>query len=155
MNTLQRVARLIIEVAFDTSIATIALFNDMARYRGRVDDLRRLERGTLGKAISEILDARGLTLVPGYESHDLKHALLGYGMTPEDEVRMQAFMIGNRNYSLRSFLIFGFGAVLLPELWPTLRTDFDNGRRARPISTWTIESYSERDMAELRAGLSR
>ena len=153
MNALQRLARLIIEVAFDTSVGTIALFNDMDRYRDKVDDLRELKRGTLGKAIADSLDARGLTLVPGYESHDLKHTLLGFGMTPEDEVRMQAFMIGNRNYSVPSFLIFGFGAVLLPDLWPTLRTDFENGRRARRISRWTIERYAERDLEELRAGL--
>ena len=150
MNGFQTSSRWIIESAFELSVAIIASFNDMSRFHRKVDALRECPSGSLGREIAEILDARGLTLVPGYESHDLKHALLGFDMTPEGEVRMQAFMIGNGNYSLPSFAIFFFGALLLPELWPTFRTDFREGRQARPISGWTIDRYALERLASLR-----
>jgi len=151
MNVFQKLARRIIESAFELSVAAIGFFNDMSRFRRKVDTLRRCAAGSLGKEIADILDREGLTLVPGYESHDLKHSLLGFDMTAEGEVRMQAFMIGNGNYSVPSFAIFMFGAVLLPDLWPTFWADFQNGRHAGPISTWTIDRYASMSLTSLRA----
>ena len=151
MHIFQKLARRIIESAFELSVATIGFFNDMSRFRRKVDTLRRCAAGSVGKEIADILDRRGLTLVPGYESHDLKHALLGFDMTAEGEVRMQAFMIGNGNYSVPSFAILIFGAVLLPDLWPTFQADFQEGRNACPISAWTIDRYASESLTSPRA----
>lgn len=154
VNVFQRVARRIIEMSFDGSVGAISLFHDMSRYHQKVDALRRCPRGSLGSEIANALDRRKLTLVPRYESHDLKHALLDFDMTAEGEIRMQAFMIGNGNYSVPSLAIFLFGAALLPDLWPTLRTDFAKGRKTRPVSTWTIERYASQSLADLRDALA-
>ncbi|WP_146185908.1 hypothetical protein [Flavobacterium album] len=114
------------------------------------NELRKLPEGTLGREIANCLDSRNLRLVPGFESHDLKHVVLRYKMTPEDEIRMQAFMLGNGNYSLPCFIILLFGMVLLPGLWPILYRDFRLGRNTTPISDWTIEKYAQRDLGELK-----
>ena len=151
MNVVQKLARWTIESAFELSVATIGCFNDMSRFRRKVDTLRECAAGSLGKEVADILDRRGLTLVPGYESHDLKHALLGFDMNAEGEVRMQAFMIGNGNHSVPSFAIFIFGAALLPDLWQTFLADFREGKRVRPIAAWTIERYASDRLASLRA----
>ncbi len=71
-------------------------------------------------------------------------------MTPVDEIRMQAFMLGNRNYSIPSFAIFIFGALFLPDLWATFYKDFNSGQNAKPISKWTIEDYAHCQIATLR-----
>jgi hypothetical protein len=155
MNILQKIARRLIKVSFDTSVSTIEYFSKMDRYHHQVDELRKLENGTLGKEIANCLDSHNLTLVPKYESHDLKHVLLDYKMTAEDEIRMQAFMIGNGNYSIPSFTIFFFGALLLPGLWPTIHSDFKKGRQTIPISKWTIENYASRPISELRTELAQ
>lgn len=155
MNILQKIARNIIKVSFDTSVSTIEYFSKMDRYHQQVDELRKLENGTLGKEIANCLDDHRLTLVPKYESHDLKHVLLDYKMTAEDEIRMQAFMIGNGNYSIPSFTIFFFGALLLPDLWPTFYSDFKKGIQTIPISKWTIENYASRPISELRTELAQ
>jgi hypothetical protein len=63
-------------------------------------------------------------------------------MTPVDEIRMQAFMLGNGNYSIPSFAIFIFGVIFLPDMWATFYEDFKNGRKSKPISSWTIEEYA-------------
>jgi hypothetical protein len=96
------------------------------------------------------LEKNNLRLVPNYESHDLKHVLLDFKMTPVDEIRMQAFMLGNGNYSIPSFAIFIFGAVLLPDLWATFCTEYKNGRNSKPIKTWTIEEYAHCQTSTLR-----
>ena len=153
MNILQKTSRTVIKKSFDLSVYTIERFSQMDNYHQKVSDLRKLENGTLGKEIANCLDEHKLTLVPKYESHDLKHVLLDYKMTAEDEIRMQAFMIGNGNYSIPSFTIFIFGFILLPELWRTFISDFKNGQNTIPISKWTIENYSERNLTELRAEL--
>ena len=155
MNILQKIARTIIKVSFDTSVSTIENFSEMDRYRQQVDELGKLEKGTLGKEIANCLDDHKLTLVPKYESHDLKHVLLDYKMTAEDEIRMQAFMIGNGNYSIPSFTIFFFGALLLPDLWLTFYSDFKKGRQTIPISKWTINDFANRSIEELRTELAQ
>lgn len=155
MNILQNISRRIIKISFDASVSTIEYFSKMDRYLEQVDELRKLDRGTLGKEIANCLDNHKLTLVPKYESHDLKHVLLDYKMTAEDEIRMQAFMIGNGNYSIPSFAIFIFGAILLPDLWSTFRLDFKKGRQTIPISNWTINDFANRSITELRTELAR
>jgi hypothetical protein len=38
-----------------------------------------------------------IDLVTGYVSYAIKHVHLDYTMTPLDEIRIQAFILGNRN----------------------------------------------------------
>lgn len=153
MNLIQKIARKIIKQSFDFSVRTIEFCSKMESYNEKVSELRKLENGTLGKEIADCLDEHHLTLVPKYESHDLKHVLLDYKMTAEDEIRMQAFMVGNGNYSLPSFSILFFGAILLPDLWSIFYSDFTKGRKSIAISEWTIEKYAHRNLIELRAEL--
>jgi hypothetical protein len=155
MNILQKIASKIIKQSFDLSVSTIEFFSKMEPYKLKVSELRNLENGTLGKEIAECLDNHNLTLVPKYESHDLKHVLLNYQMTAEDEIRMQAFMVGNGNYSIPSFAILIFGAILLPELWRTFYSDFKKGKNSIGISEWTIANYATRNLTELRVELKK
>lgn len=155
MNTLQKIARRIIKMSFDFSVSTIEYFNDMELYNQKVFKLRDLEDGMLGKEIADCLDNHKLTLVPNYESHDLKHVLLDYKMTPEDEIRMQAFILGNGNYTIPCFAILVFGAILLPDLWSIFYQDYKKGRKSIPISSWKIEDYAKSNIHELRLKLNK
>lgn len=150
MNIFQLIARSIIRKSFHLSVWTIDQFHDIKIYKDKERRLSELPEGTLGKDIANCLNKNGLHLVPGYESHDLKHVLLGFRMTPVDEIRLQAFMIGNGNYSIPSLAIFIFGALFLPELWRKFYQDMQNGRRSKPISTWTIEEYAHCRTSMLR-----
>ncbi|MEN5231570.1 hypothetical protein [Sphingobacterium faecium] len=109
-----------------------------------------MPEGTLGQDIAKCLEENKLRLVPNYESHDLKHVLLDFKMTPVDEVRMQAFMLGNGNYSVPSIMIFIFGFMLLPDLWKTFYFDFKKGSKSKPIKTWNIEDYAHCQTLTLR-----
>lgn len=150
MNIFQRLSRVIIKASFHFAVWTIEQFHDMSRYEEKVRKLQAMPEGALGKDIATCLKENRLSLVPNYESHDLKHVLLDFKMTPVDEIRMQAFMIGNGNYSVPSFAIFIFGAILLPELWTVFYSDFKRGRKVRPISKWTIDDYAHLQTSTLR-----
>ena len=109
-----------------------------------------MNKGTLGKEIVKCLKENNLNLVPNYESHDLKHTLLNFKMTPLDEIRMQAFMIGNGNWSIPSLAIFIYGTLLLPSKWNLFKEDYIKGRKAIPIKDWTIEEFANKKVKELR-----
>jgi hypothetical protein len=142
MNILQHLARAIIKKSFNLSVWIIEQFSDITIYEQKLRELRDFPEGTLGKDIANCLEQHNLRLVPNYESHDLKHVLLNFKMTPVDEIRMQAFMLGNGNYSIPSCTIFIFGALLLPDLWITFYGDYKKGQNSKPIKTWTIENYA-------------
>lgn len=140
----------IIEKSFYLSVWTIEQFFDTEKLKDKVEELHKLEEGTLGKEIAKSLKENNLNLVPNYESHDLKHSLLNFKMTPLDEIRMQAFMIGNGNWSLPSLAIFIYGAVLLPSKWNLFKEDFNEGRKAISIKDWSIEEFADKQIEELR-----
>lgn len=153
MHFAQKLSRKIIKHSFNLAVKTIESFHDMKPSREKVKTLRALESGTLGREIADCLDAHNLSLIPGFESHDLKHVLLDFRMTPEGEIRMQAFMIGNGNLSVPSFAIMAFGGVLLPDCWRTFYSDFLEGQRTPPISHWKIADFAHQNLNELRAGI--
>ena len=150
MNIFFSFSRGIIRYSFDFSVWLISKFSDKQYLDDKVKQLHKLRKGTLGKETANSLDRNNLHLIAGFESHDLKHVLLGYEMTPVDEIRLQAFMLGNRNYTFPCFAILTFGMVLLPCKWPILLKDFKKGRRSTAVSLWTLEEYAHRDINELR-----
>ena len=150
MKILNTLAEKIIEKSFYFSVWFIEQFSETEKLKEKTQRLSKLEEGTLGKEIANILNQKKINLVPNYESHDLKHALLGFKMTPLDEIRMQAFMLGNGNWSFPSLAIFIFGVVLLPSKWKLFRTDFIEGATAIPIKDWSIELFADKQLDELR-----
>ena len=140
----------IIKASFLLSVWAIAKLHHMKPYEDKANELRNFGEGTLGRDIANCLERNNLRLVPGYESHDLKHVLLNYAMTPLDEIRMQAFMLGNGNISLPSIAIFLYGFLLLPYAWPQFFRDFKLGLYSKSIKTWTVEEFGHRQTRELR-----
>ena len=150
MKYFKNLCEFIIKISFHFSVWLIERFHDMKKYERQVEKLRKLKEGTLGREIAACLDQHKLRLVPGYESHDLKHTLLDFKMTAVDEIRMQAFMIGNGNLSIPSVAIFIFGFTLLPYKWSQFAKDFYKGFHSKSIKDWTIDEYANRDLDELR-----
>lgn len=140
----------IISRSFHLAVSVIERFNNMEPYQQKAVDLHNMPPGTLGHEVARCLDEHKLRLVPGYESHDLKHTLLGYDMTPIDEIRLQAFMLANGNISWPSVVIFLFGCLLLPYKWPVFIQDILRGYQALPIKDWTLDEYAPKDLQQLR-----
>ena len=142
------VARLI-----GTSVPYLNWFRRPAPCPFHLDDLRGLPPGSLGAETAAFLDRRGFTFLPKYEMHDVTHALLGYGTTTTGELRLQAFMAGNRSSSLAGLVLLLLGVLLLPELWGQLRQDYRRGRRAQPLNALDFAEAIRLDAGTLRQGL--
>lgn len=114
--------------------------------------LQRLPPGTVGRTVADLLAAHGLHLIPGYESHDLKHVLLGYAMTPGSELQLKAFMLGNGDWSVPNLALLSL-ALFTPPEWPNLWQHYQWGRRTPSIVRWHLADYAAHNLAELRRQL--
>lgn len=111
--------------------------------------MRSLPVHTVGHDFAQMLDSKGLKLIPGFAKHDLDHLILGYGMNPEEELCMQAYLIGNGRRQLQCFLFLS-SALLLPGLWSTLWAHYNLGRRSEPLSPLTLDDCLEQRTDQLR-----
>lgn len=150
MKLLTHLSYNIIKKSFDLSVCTIAFFTGGEKQVLKEQALAAMPHGTLGYEIFTCLTGNRVKLIKGFESHDLKHVVLDYKMTPLDEIRMQAFMLGNGNITFPCMAILLFGMLLLPSKWHLFLKDFRLGRRSVAISAWTIEHYAHKNLQHLR-----
>ena len=111
--------------------------------------MRSLPAHTVGHDLAHMLDSRGLKLIPGFAKHDLDHLILGYGMDPEEELCMQAYLIGNGRRQLQVFLFLS-SAVLLPGLWGTLWAHYQLGRQSPALTSLTLDGCLTQKTDQLR-----
>lgn len=115
----------------------------------KLDYMRSLPAHTVGHDLAKMLDSRGLKLIPGFAKHDLNHLILGYDMTPEEELCMQAYLIGNGHWQIQCFLFLS-SAVLLPGLWSTLWDHYNLGRQSESLSALRLEDCVEQNTEQVR-----
>ena len=109
------------------------------RYEQKLNRMRSLPVHTVGNDLARMLDEKGLKLIPGFERHDLNHLILGYGMEPEEELCMQAYLVGDGYYKLHCCLFLSSG-LLLPCLWKTLFAHYKLGKRSESLSSLSLEA---------------
>ncbi len=122
--------------------------------RKTMADMRSLPVGTVGHDLAAMLDSKRLKLIPGFVKHDLDHLILGYAMDPEEELCMQAYLIGNGRWQLQCFLFLS-SAVLLPGLWGTLWTHYGLGRQGEPLSSLALDDCMNQRTEDLRRKYAR
>ena len=116
-----------------------------------LEQMSTLQPGTLGAETAIFLIERDFDLLPQYEAHDIAHTLLRYNTTSSGELRLQAFMWGNRSSSIEGRVLLLIGVALMPELWPTLHTDYNRGRHAAyHLKNWNFANMLDEDIAQLR-----
>ena len=110
------------------------------QYAQKLQRMRSLPDHTVGNDLAKMLDEKGLKLIPGFERHDLNHLILGYGMEPEEELCMQAYLVGNGYYKLHCCLFLS-SSLLLPCLWRTLFAHYRLGNRSASLFSLSLEEY--------------
>lgn len=153
LNSYQKAVRKLIECLFSlVLIPAFRFWYGTTSVAAQQQFLQSLPVATVGRAVADLLAAHRLQLIPRYENHDLKHVLLGYGMTPDDELKLKAFMLGNGDWSLPS-LGLSLLVVLTPERWPLLWQHYQRGRRTPSIVNWKLADYAAHNLADLRQQL--
>lgn len=145
-----RIAEVIIEILkINLAIKPLQFFCRPKYYNDKLEQMRNLPKHTIGSDIAEMLDKKNLKIIPKYEDHDLKHLILGYGMSPIDELRMQAYLFGNGNYSL-TCILFLSSALLLPHSWKKLYTDFKIGKQSQNILHLKLKDCLEENTESIK-----
>jgi hypothetical protein len=127
----------------------LRLFGDTHKTKHLQKSLSSLAENTIGKRLYNLLKNRGLELVPFYEEHDLKHAILGYSMEATDEMLMQAFMAGN-DFKFTTNFIALFFVIWTPEIWFQIPHHFKIGRKCKPIGHYKVRDLIHRDLEQFR-----
>jgi hypothetical protein len=115
----------------------------------KLNHIRTLKNGTVGKEIANLLDDLGYRLIPKFENHDLKHVILEYEMTMKDEIRMQAYLVGNGNFTLPCLFFLSLG-LFYPRIWLDLPREYRTGKVSKSIHYLTLDNCMDLDLFEAR-----
>ncbi|MGD1845865.1 MAG: hypothetical protein ACFB10_10775 [Salibacteraceae bacterium] len=139
---LHSIGRKVVYLSLELGVALLQFLGPQKRLDNQLKALAHYPKGTLGYDLSQWLRQRNNRLVPGFESHDLKHLLLGYDTSPEDEVRMQAFLLGNGNVTGPTLFLFLYGSFWMPRLWKHFPKDFRRGQHTQPMQHYSLAQHA-------------
>ena len=97
-----------------------------------------------------MLDSKQYRLIPKFEDHDLKHIVLGYEMTRRDEIRMQAYLVGNGNRTLPCMIFLSI-AIIYPGLWRDLIVQYQLGKKRKSIYYLRLEECMDKSLEDVKA----
>ncbi|WP_194868225.1 hypothetical protein [Pseudoalteromonas sp. PPB1] len=143
----------VVEKLIGWSVPFLNLFRKPEPWPYKFDDLLYLEQGTLGRELHQFLQSRNLGYLPKYEEHDAYHALLGYGTTVTEELKLQSFMWGNKNATFAGKVLFILGYILFPSKHDEFRREVKRGMEARPLCEYDVASMIPLQLDELRRNL--
>ena len=112
--------------------------------------LAAFPEGSLGRDLFLFLEKHELQLLPHFETHDVKHVLLGYGIGGKNEGCMQFFYVGNRHYSPASLMTVAASLLLMPEHFRDFIKAFRRGRNTPPIGKLPLEKLLHEPTQTLR-----
>ncbi|WP_425641056.1 hypothetical protein ACPUEK_13505 [Marinomonas gallaica] len=148
MNRHRIVAKLI-----EWSVPILNLFRNPEEWPYPFEQLNEFEDHTLGKALYNFLNSRNLGYLPKYEEHDTYHVLLGYGTSVTEELKLQAFMWGNKNSTFAGRVLFIIGYIVFPSKHSLLKREMIRGSNAKPLSGILVASMIPMNLLELRSNL--
>ncbi len=115
-----------------------------------LEDLALMSDDSWGRELHRFLRSRDLGYLPKYEEHDAYHALLGYGTTVTEELKLQAFMFGNGSATVAGRVLLAIGAIMFPSKWSVLRAEFARGRRSSPLHRFGTEELIPLPLDDVR-----
>jgi ubiquinone biosynthesis protein Coq4 len=108
---------------------------------------------SLGRELVNFLQTYNLNMLPWYETHDIKHLLLGYPPDEKGEVSLQFFMLGNRHYSPAVWLTVITGLLTMPEYYKAFYKAWKRGRSTPPIEHTNWNALITQPVTALRKQL--
>lgn len=133
------------------SVPVLNRLRPRSNWQHTLADLRHLPPNSWGISVASFLDQRGFDdFLPNYEAHDAFHTLLDYDTNVIGELRLQAFMLGNRSASLAGRVLFILGSMIMPELWSQLRHDFMRGRQSERLAQWNVPALLAKPLEHLQ-----
>lgn len=146
----KKTAEFIIEsLKIGLTVKPLQLLYGKEHFAKELQQFKTLPAGTVGNDYAALLDQYSLKPIPRHENHDLWHVLLGYGMTSEEEIRMQAFLYGNGSRSIYCHL-FLLSGLILPGSWKLFYADYLKGKATKCILALDITECCTESTSAIR-----
>jgi len=120
------------------------------------EKLRQLPDGTLGREVARFLDENGFDPINSGDfiqrSHDVWHVLTGLSNSEADELKIQAFARAQVFRPTSTILVLA-GLLTKKCHFPEIKQAFKNGKVAKNLIEWDIESDWKTPLAEVREKL--
>lgn len=143
-------SRVLVFLTHHMALPILKLIRNPEVFPYSVGELKNFPQGTLGRDLANMLEENNFQLLTHYAKHDMKHILLNYPVTDEGEVRLQAFMLGNRHASFPVISTLLYGFLTMPEYWSSFIKAFKKGRKADSIHDWKWNHIVTEKTAVLR-----
>jgi ubiquinone biosynthesis protein Coq4 len=154
MNKSLQLRKRLVAWMIHKAVPALNIFRYPQTWPYTLEQMRTFPKGTLGMEMASFLDVRGFGLLDKYEIHDAVHTILSYKTTTAGELKLQAFMWGNKSSSYAGRVLFLIGLLMLPELWPELKMDYERGKKAAErIEEWDLATLVHKDINLLRLQL--
>ena len=99
------------------------------------NDLKKLPKNTVGHHVYQQLSSAQLSYQPKLLFHDAKHVILGYSMQIQDELRLNAFLLGNRSVNPLGLIYLAICCSVVPEFIPQLKKAFQRGKQSNSLKS--------------------
>lgn len=113
-------------------------------------ELEQLPEGSMGNELFHFLTQNHFTYLPHFETHDVKHVLLDYGINGKEEACMQYFYIGNGHFSIATVVSAIASLIMMPECLFAFGKAFNRGRKALPIGKIDLGKLLHCNSTELK-----
>ena len=134
-----------------TNLSNVLLSSRNWKYT--MNDFHNMPKNSLGYGLYEYLNKTNLTFKPNLIRHDIKHILLNYEMKMPDELKIHAFLIGNKNYNSMGIVYLIICVLIVPEIIPTLKKEYLRGKKAVCLKDIDLQQYIKMDKNLVRKSL--
>ncbi len=118
---------LLVFCTHSVALPAIRLLQQVKKFPYNTAQLGEMPDSSGGALLLQFLHRHNLHLLPDYESHDIKHALLGYPATEEGEASLQYFFYGNGQRSFPVLITVLVTFVIMPEYHAAFRKAYRRG----------------------------
>jgi ubiquinone biosynthesis protein Coq4 len=143
----------VVEKLIQWSVPFLNLFRSPPVWPFSFDDLKAMDENSLGFHLYAFLNSRGFNYLPKYEIHDAYHTLLGYGTTSIEELKLQAFMWGNKNSTFAGRVLFIIGLILFPTKYKLFKVEIIRGKKAKALKEYDVIEMIDQPLLQLREEL--
>ncbi len=114
------------------------------------EQLKHLPKGSLGNDLYHFLTDNNMNVLEYFETHDVKHVLLNYGISDVEEAKMQFFFLGNGSYSIPVLSATSFCLFLLPKHISEFIKAFKRGKQCQNLKHIKLENYLLEQTSDLK-----
>lgn len=134
-----------------TNLSNILLSSRNWEYS--INDFNKMPKNSLGYGLYDYLNKTNLSFKSNLIRHDIKHILLNYEMKMPDELKIHAFLIGNKSYNIMGIIYLVICICIVPEIIPTLIKEYKRGKKAICLKNINLQHYVMIDVDLVRKSL--